>query len=53
MKTSLTTAAIALIAITVALALQSCAFTVNPDGSKSGTLDGPGVLRAIEILNAK
>lgn len=49
MKTSLITAAIAIIA----LALCSCAFTVNPDGSKSGTVDTAAAMRAIEIFASK
>lgn len=49
MKTSLITAAIAIIA----LALCSCSFSVNPDGSKSGNVDAESAMRAIEIFAAK
>ena len=42
-----------LAAFVTGVLLSSCSFQVNPDGSKSGMLDGPGVLRAIEILNQK
>lgn len=40
-------------AIGAALALSSCTFQVNPDGSKSGSFDAASAIRAIEILNQK
>lgn len=42
------------IAILLTLAgLTSCTLTVNPDGSKSATVDAPTALRVIEIIATK
>ena len=30
-----------------------CAYTITPDGARSFTLDGPGAVRAIEIIAEK
>jgi hypothetical protein len=39
--------------LAIAAALTSCAFTINPDGSKSGSVDAPAAIRVIEIIATK
>ena len=41
------------ILILLTLALTSCTFRINADGSKSGSVDGAALARAIEIYATK
>lgn len=40
-------------AMTLLVALTGCTLTIEPDGSKSATLDAPSAIRVLEIIATK
>lgn len=44
---------VAVLLLAAVMALSSCTVTIDPDGSKSATVDGRQIARALEIYATK